>query len=72
MVGCFSSRRYIITPAHPTGYLVGMEGEAGALFGPAPYSVACAIARYRNGQDAEPGDLPALVEYCLRHLGAAE
>jgi hypothetical protein len=72
------NRRYEVAPSdRPRCPLVPVserwnvrrEGGESPLITNAPYEVACAIARHLNGQDAESGDIEALVCYSLGYCG---
>lgn len=59
--------RYVLSPteARPNRWCVHPEGAPLIIAKDVPYEVACAIARHLNGQNPEPGDTAALVNFTL-------
>lgn len=66
-----TSGRYAVVRTPGRGWSVLIERETQALIKGVPYTLACAVARYLNGQDPEAEDAMTLVEFtinCCRGL----
>lgn len=61
--------RFAVSPAPGGGWKVHPEGQAASMARPGSYALACALARFLNGQDAEPADVEALANRVLNLEG---